>query len=305
MGTPLPVFGTDDRARNTPCAAALAAPARGCATIEGVVSRIRSAGVRACLLIAAACAVVLGLAVGCSTAPSPPPAPPPTVAPPTGPPTLAGWKLTLPTANAKGDAATMDPAVVAPPYLTTDPAGALVFWAPVAGATTKHSDHARTELNSLTNFTAGTERHGLTASIASIVVNQVPPQGRDVIIAQIHGADDISSVPYVMLHWADGTLKVVVKQKQSGPAAQTDPLTGNVPLGAKFDVGIIDNGDGTMTFTASYDGDTPTATAPVPAAFSGATVRFQAGAYQQDISAGAPVAPDDGARVTFSALTVS
>ena len=57
------------------------------------------------------------------------------------------------------------PGLVAPPYLTTDPAGALVFWAPVAGATTKHSDHARTELNSLTNFTAGTERHSLTASV--------------------------------------------------------------------------------------------------------------------------------------------
>jgi hypothetical protein len=269
-----------------------------------VVSRNRSAGVRACLLIAAACAVVLGSVVGCSTAPSPPPAPPappPTAAPPTGPPTLAGWKLTLPTANAKGDAATMDPAVVAPPYLTTDPAGALVFWAPVAGATTKHSDHARTELNSLTSFAAGTERHSLTASIA---VNQVPPQGKDVIIAQIHGADDVSSVPYVMLHWEEGTLKVVVKQERSGTAAQTYPLTGNVPLGASFDVGITDNGDGTMTFTANYDGDNPSATAPVPAAFSGASVRFQAGAYQQDVSAGA-AAPDDGARVTFSALTVS
>jgi hypothetical protein len=196
----------------------------------------------------------------------------------------------------------MDPAVVAPPYLTTDPTGALVFWAPVAGATTKHSDHARTELNSLTSFAAGTERHSLTASV---VVNQAPAQGKDVIIAQIHGADDISSVPYVMLHWADGALKVVVKQAQSGAAAMDYPLTGAVPLGDKFDIGITDNGDGTMTFSASYAGDAPTATAPVPAAFSGASVRFQAGAYQLDTSPGTTAAPDDGARVTFSTLTVS
>jgi hypothetical protein len=241
--------------------------------------------------------------VGCSTStpPAPPPAPP-TAAAPTGPPTLAGWKLTLPTANAKGDAATMDPAGVAPPYLTTDPVGALVFWAPVAGATTKHSDHARTELDSLTNFAAGTERHSLTASV---VMNQVPAQGKDVIIAQIHGADDVSSVPYVMLHWADGALKVVVKQAQTGPAAKDYPLTGNVPLGDRFDIGISDNGDGTMTFTANHDGDAPTATAPVPAAFSGASVRFQAGAYQQGVSPGTTAAPDDGARVTFPALTIS
>jgi Alginate lyase len=266
-----------------------------------VVLRFRSTGVRACLLIAAACVVA-----ACSS-PSPPPSAPPPAAPPsaapsTGAPTLAGWKLTLPTANGKGDAAIMDPAAVAPPYLTTDPAGALVFWTPVAGATTKNSDHARTELDSLTNFAAGTERHALNATV---VVNQVPAQGKDVIIAQIHGADDISSVPYVMLHWVDGALKVVVKQQQSGAAAQSYPLTGDIALGEPFDVGIVDNGDGSMTFTANHEGDTPMATAPVPAAFSGATVRFQAGAYQQDVSPGTTAGPDDGARVTFSALTIS
>jgi hypothetical protein len=264
-----------------------------------VVLRFRSTGVRAGLLIAAACVVA-----ACSSPSPPAPAPPPPApsAPATAPPTLDGWKLTLPTANEKGDAATMDPAVVAPPYLTTDPTGALVFWAPVAGATTKNSDHARTELNSLTNFAAGTERHSLAATV---VVNQVPAAGKDVILAQIHGADDISSVPYVMLHWSDGALRVVVKQQQSGSAAQSYPLTGDVPLGAAFDIGITDNGDGTMTFTANHEGDTPMATAPVPAAFSGATVRFQAGAYQQDVSPGTTAAPDDGARVTFSALTIN
>jgi hypothetical protein len=234
-----------------------------------------------------------------SPPPAPPPAPPPPGAP-AGPPTLAGWKLTLPTANEKGDAASIDPAQVAPPYLTTGDAGALVFWAPVAGATTKHSDHARTELNSHTPFASGTSgKHSLAATV---VVNQVPNGVKDVIIAQIHGSDDISSVPFVMLHYLDGELKVVVKQVQSGTAAQTYPLTSGVPLGQPFDIGITDNGDGTMTFTANYAGDTPQASAPVPAPFSGATVRFQAGAYQQAISVD-NASPDDGARVTFSKLT--
>ena len=216
-------------------------------------------------------------------------------------PALAGWKLTLPTANDKGDAASVDPAQVTPPYLTTDPAGALVFWAPVEGATTKNSDHARTELNNLTNFPAGTARHELKASVT---VDQVPAGTPDVIIAQIHGADDISSVPFVMLHWRDGELRVVVKQERTGSAAKSYPLT-NVPLGTRFDIGIADNGDGTMTFTANVNGDNPEATAPVPPAFTGATVRFQAGAYQQAESAGATAGPDDGAKVTFASLTAT
>jgi Alginate lyase len=264
---------------------------------QRVVSRIRSVGTRFCVLIAAAC--VLAACSTSSPPPPPPPAPPAPAVP--GAPTLDGWKLTLPTANAKGDAAIVDPARPSPPYLTTDAAGALVFWAPVNGATTKNSDHARTELNSLTNFTVGTGKHSLTGSAT---VNQVPSDAKDVIIAQIHGADDISSVPFVMLHWNDGELKVVVKTVQKGSASQDYPLTSGIPLGAKFDFGITDNGDGTLAFTANYNGDTPQATGPLPPAFYGATVRFQAGAYQQSLLLGT-AGPDDGARVTFSALTAS
>jgi Alginate lyase len=251
--------------------------------------------VRVCVLVAAVCAVA-----SCSTS-APPPAPAP--APPSGAPaapSLDGWKLTLPTVNEKGNAAIVDPAQPSPPYLTTDPAGALVFWAPVNGATTKNSDHARTELDSLTNFTAGSGRHSLTGTAT---VSQVPTAAKDVIIAQIHGADDISSVPFVMLHWDDGQLKVVVKTVQKGDDGQDYPLVSGIPLGAKFDFGIVDNGDGTLSFTAKYGDESPQANGPLPPAFAGETVRFQAGAYQQSISSGT-AAPDDGARVTFSALTV-
>ena len=60
-----------------------------------------------------------------------------------------------------------------------------------------------------------------------------------------------------------------------------------------------------MTFTATSRGLTATATAPIPPEFLGATVRFQAGAYQQADSTFGGSGPDDGARVTFHALTVS
>jgi hypothetical protein len=174
-----------------------------------------------------------------------------------------------------------------------------VFFAPVDGAKTKNSDHTRTELVDLNTFTAGSGRHALRASIT---VSQVPADTRDVIIGQIHGADAIKSVPFVMLHYDRGAVTVVVKQQQSGAAAQQLTLLSDVALGARFDYGLTDNGDGSLTFTAD-DGPRHTSlNAPLPAAFSGTSVRFQAGAYQQGLD-GQGTAAGDGARLTFSALT--
>ena len=101
------------------------------------------------------------------------------------------------------------------------------------------------------------------------------------IVGQIHGNGDIKSVPWVMLHYFDGAIKVVVKQKQSGDAAMTYALADDVPLSTPFTYRISDDGNGSLTFALDADGHTTTATAPVPEAFSGADVRFQVGAYQQ------------------------
>jgi Alginate lyase len=214
---------------------------------------------------------------------------------------LAGWNLTLPVPGAKGDAQVVAPAAAAPPWLTADDAGNLVFWAPVNGVTTKNSEHARTELDRTENFTAGAGPQTLTASLT---VTQVPDAVPEVIVGQIHGAGDISSVPFVMVFYGGGTVRAVVKQEQSGEAHTDVPLLTGVPLGTPFDYTIRDNGDGSIAVTAAAGGRTASGSAPVPAAFSGTTVRFQAGAYQQAPSAGGTAAPDDGARVTFSALNV-
>jgi len=213
---------------------------------------------------------------------------------------LAGWQLTLPVAGSGGGAAIVKPAAVSPPWLTSDDAGHLVFWAPVSGVTTPNSEHARTELDRVDGFAAGSGGQTLTASVT---VSQVPTTVPEVIVGQIHGAGDLSSVPFVMLFYAAGTVRGVVKQERSGDAHTDLPLLSDVPLGASFDYSISDDGDGSVTVTAGYGGRTPTASAPVPAAFAGASVRFQAGSYQQAPSS-ATAAPDDGARVTFSALGV-
>jgi len=233
-----------------------------------------------------------------SAGPSTPPSPPSTAPtpPPTGPVNLAGWKLTIPEASDKGTAANVNPAASKSPWLTRGDGGSIKFWAPVDGATTPNSQHPRTELDSLTNFKAGTSPHTLNATL---VVSQAPSTNQDIIIGQIHGADDISSVPFVMLHYDAGTIKVVVKEAQSGSTSDKYPLITGVPLGARFSYTISDLGNGNLVFSASYGASNRSITTAIPQPFRGATVRFQAGAYQQgESSSGAT----DGARITFYTL---
>jgi hypothetical protein len=271
------------------------------------------------LAIGVAVVLVAGLAVvllGRSTAPSPGPAGP---APSGQPIDLSGWKLTLPEVGKKGDAAIVDPADVTPPWLTRDGDGALTFWAPTSGATTKHSTHPRTELDSLSGFTAGNS--GPQTMQATLAVTQVPPDTQDIIVGQIHGSGAISSIPFVMLHYRAGTVRVVVKQalERGGSALQDYSLIDGVALGQRFDFTITDGGDGSMTFSASSGGATKQATAPVPAAFAGQPVRFQIGDYQQSkddpdsADPGAGAAPavaatgsgEAGGRVSFSRIDAS
>ena len=231
-----------------------------------------------------------------TAAPATPAPPPPLASLPPGGIDLSGWKLSLPEANGDGVAASLEPAMLKAPWLTPTPGGGLMFWAPAAGATTKNSDHPRTELQSLTYFQAGSGVHTLSASLTLL---QLPQDGGGMIVGQIHGGRDISSVPYVMLRVQDNKLRVVVKQVGKGKKLINYPLLDNVGLNAQLDYTIADLGNGSMTFSATYNGQTRQTTAPVPAKFLGQTVRFQAGDYQQAKKSGGP---SDGGRVLFHRL---
>lgn len=65
----------------------------------------------------------------------------------------------------------------------------------------------------------------------------------------------------------------------------------------------VQHGSRHASFTSTAEGHAASGTAPVRAAFAGAPLRFQAGDYQQADSAGGG-AGDDGARLTFHALTI-
>jgi Alginate lyase len=224
-----------------------------------------------------------------ATPASPPPLPPPGI-------DLAGWKLSLPEANDDGDAASIEPATSKAPWMTPTPDGGFMFWAPASGATTKNSDHPRTELQSLKYFSAGTGVHTLSASLTLL---QLPQDGGGIILGQIHGAGPISSVPYVMLRVQNNKLRVVVKQIGKGSKLINYPLLDAVGLNSPLHYTITDLGNGSMTFSATYNGQTRQTTAPVPANFVGKTVRFQAGDYQQATDSDGP---GDGGRVIFHRL---
>jgi hypothetical protein len=217
------------------------------------------------------------------------------------PPTIDGWRLTLPIESDSGSVKVLNPAELDPPYLTRADDGSLDFWAPTAGTTTSHSGSPRTELIDNTGFTSGTG--GTHTLAATVTVNQVPKTSKTIVLGQIHGDHDLSSDPYTLLYYTGGTVHVKVNQQNSSGSNYLDyPLLTGVGLGTTFSYTITDQGDGTLHFTAARNGSTQEKTAPVPSAWSGEDVRFQAGDYEQ--LKGDPE-DGDGGKVAFSALTAS
>ncbi|MFB7667985.1 polysaccharide lyase family 7 protein [Kitasatospora sp. NPDC056138] len=214
---------------------------------------------------------------------------------------LDGWDLILPVDAAGGTsgnhAAILRPAALRSPYLTREADGSLGFWAPSVGATTASSLHPRTELVGRDSWTVGNKKRTLGASVR---VGQVPGSTHDVIVGQIHGAGDDSSVPLVMLHYDGGVIRVTVKE--ASDRSTVYKLVGGVPLDTAFSYTLSDNGNGTLTFTARVGtGSTVRKTVPVPSAYRGMQVRFAAGDYEQATEA---LPYGDGGRVILDRLTI-
>jgi hypothetical protein len=222
--------------------------------------------------------------------------------PATEPVSLSGWKLTLPVSSSgslSGRAEQLSAAAITVPWLTRNADGSLAFWSPATGATTANSQHARTELVSTRDFPFGSSKRTLSARVA---VTQVPTGVPDICLGQIHGGGSINSVPFVMLHWRDGNIVVVVKQALQGSSSQTVTLLAGVPLGAAFGFTLSDNGDGGIGFSAAHAGRSKQVSVTAAPAFVGTDQRFQVGAYQQAVCGSCA---SDGGRATFSVIEQS
>lgn len=159
---------------------------------------------------------------------------------------LSHWKLTLPIGQ-KGRPVEIGPRELSGGYRSaffySDPAdGAMVFWCPANGVTTKGSPHPRSELreeiaggDGNVDWTIGQFRRSeLTASCR---VTQVGPQRHRVIVGQIHGVD----FPVIKLDYdyspAKRTGRLVAQMNLNDPAHDRiaeHVLQENIPLGANF-----------------------------------------------------------------------
>jgi hypothetical protein len=138
------------------------------------------------------------------------------------------------------------------------------------------------------------------------MIQQAPRGRQDIVVGQIHGANDISSSAFLLIHYDNGGVRVQIKQAlHPSHASKSYPMISGVGLNSWFDYTITENGDGTVTVSITHGADTKPAHYTIPDVFRGQTVRFQAGDYQQADSSGGSGAGSDGGRVTFTALNAT
>ena len=213
---------------------------------------------------------------------------------------LSSWAgLVLPISNSGelsgNDAKVLSPASLDSPYLTRTSSGALLFWAPSGAATTAHSLHSRTELESAIKYDVATHAHALTATVQ---VEELPKSNPEICIAQLHAGGTGGSDPFVMVDYKSGKLYVMVASGTSVAASFYTLLTG-VPLDAAFSYRVADNGNGTLTIGASASGQSKSYTVAIPSVLRGVSGHFSAGDYEQGKGSSGST---DGGKVLFTAL---
>ncbi|WP_201863183.1 polysaccharide lyase family 7 protein [Microvirga soli] len=203
---------------------------------------------------------------------------------------LAHWKITLPT-DRNGDFSGTASEVknlngyINPRYFYTGSDGAMIFVAPVEGATTGGSRYARSELREMN----GSERAAWTIRQggflkATLEVDQAPTlfngtKGR-VVVGQVHGQDE----ELVRLYWEKGTLYFVNDIAGTTGRETKFALTNkagskpNVALNEKFTYSINVTTEH-VKVTVSADGQTYTATDKIHQTWRSDAFYFKAGTY--------------------------
>ena len=227
---------------------------------------------------------------------------------------LTHWYLGLPvdsSGGTSGDSASISAASLVAGYTNalyfyTGSDGAMVFWAPVDGATTSGSSYPRSELreqivpgNNNINW-AGYGTHILDAQCK---VTQMPSTEK-VIIGQIHSKTGLAR-PLVKLLY-DGSknpnrVRALIKEDADDPDNNSDVNYDfpNVPLNGTIDYNIKMQ-DGLVTITVNGTTHTRDVFSVSPS-WENEEFYFKAGSYCQDNTGDS----SEGSRVDFYSLTAS
>ncbi len=202
---------------------------------------------------------------------------------------LSNWKITLPV-DQKG---TVGGAAVEvqnlsgyqnSKYFYTGSDGAMVFYAPVNGATTKGSSYARSELREMN----GSERAAWNLSTggfmsATLEVDAAPNRegvGGRLVVGQIHGQDD----ELVRLYWENGTVYFANDRAGSGNTETKFTLkdasgeTPDISLNEKFSYTINAKGS-SLDVDVYADGKVYESSTKINSVWQSDKFYFKAGAY--------------------------
>ncbi|MGD0059075.1 MAG: putative Ig domain-containing protein [Verrucomicrobiia bacterium] len=187
------------------------------------------------------------------------------------------------------------------PYFYTGTDGAMVFWAPINGATTSGSSYPRSELRELiaTNNTGvNWIPYGTHILNAQCKVLQVAPSTESVIIGQIH-AESGDALPTVKIYYDNGSVHGTVKTNSTDDGSDYDFPSVSVGLSNAITYTIeLVNGLVTVVINSKTNSYNIFQSDPT---YTNETQYFKAGDYCQADSCSNP--SNYGARVAFYALT--
>jgi len=223
---------------------------------------------------------------------------------------VSNWKLQLPTSNGVltctgGSVDEETPSQLAAgftnAYFYTGSDGAMVFWAPINGATTSGTTNPRSELreeivpgNDGVNWTP----YGTHILAAQCKVLQVSPNTSKVIIGQVHGYSG-AALPTVKVYYSSGKSYGTVKTNSTDDGSDYDMPSVTVGLSnvINYTVQIV---NGLVSVSINNKTNTYNLFQSDPN-YTNETGYFKAGDYCQDYSCSNP--SNYGSRVAFYILT--
>jgi PKD repeat protein len=188
------------------------------------------------------------------------------------------------------------------PYFYTGSDGAMVFWAPINGATTSGTTFPRSELRELinpSNTSIDWIPYGTHILNAQVKVLQVPSSTKEVIIGQIH-AYSSAALPTVKIIYDNGKLHGTVKTNSTDDGSDLDfptvtsGLSNTITYTIEVVNGLVSVAINGITNSYNIFHSDPN--------YTNETQYFKAGDYCQANSCSNP-STNDGARIAFYALT--